>query len=284
MSPTAPKLITEFTDVQTLPHVMTELLKLISDSSTTMKQFEEVIQLDPILEARLLSLINSPVYGLRQQIDSIGRAVAYLGMKNLRNIVVTDTLFGILRQEAEESDVYSRKQLWLHCAAVSVSSKMVAERIFGINGADAYLCGILHDIGLIVEEQVRRDQFLTICGQCSTTSEMIEMERNAFGTDHCNVGCLLVNEWSIAEPIQEAIRDHHTQLDEVEPSSLTGILQISEYLTTQHDYSTLPGLEMQISLPLLVHIEEHIDEYRGLLEDFPEEMTRVKELYGGGDD
>ena len=281
--PTTPEeLIAEFSKVQTLPHVVTQLSKLIADSSTTMKQFEEVIEMDPVLVARLLKIVNSPVYGLMQRVDSIGRAVAYLGMKNLNNIAITDAMAGIFKEQGGGSEFFSRNKLWLHCAAVSICAKMVAERIFGINGDDAYLCGILHDFGLIVEEQVRREEFYHICQQCTSTKNLLELEQQEFSTNHCEIGYLLTREWSIGESIQLAIRDHHTLLFEVEPSSLTGILQIAEYLTTQQDYTTLPGIAVEVSEPLLVHIEENIDEYRVLLEDFPEEMTKAQNLYGGG--
>jgi hypothetical protein len=57
---------------------------------------------------------------------------------------------------------------------------MVAERIFGINGDDAFLCGILHDFGLLVEEQIRRGDFHRICATCTTSSELLAMEQQTF--------------------------------------------------------------------------------------------------------
>jgi HD-like signal output (HDOD) protein len=281
MTTSPQELIEEFSNVQTLPHVVTQLTKLIADSNTTMKQFEEVIEMDPVLVARLLKIVNSPMYGLMQKVDSIGRAVAYLGMKNLNNIAITDALMGIFTQE-DDSDFFSRSKLWLHCAAVSICSKMVAERIFGINGDDAYLCGILHDFGIIVENQVRSEEFFIICRDSKSSTRMLELEKEQLGTDHCELGYILTGEWSMNDSIREAIRDHHSLLEEVEPKSLIGILQIAEYLTTQLDYTTLPGIEVEISEPLLVHIEENIDEYMVLLEDFPDEMAKAQALYGGG--
>lgn len=277
----ATTLISKFSDIQTLPHVVTQLSKLMADSNTTMKQFEEVIKMDPILVVRLLKLVNSPFYGLVQKVDSISRAIAYIGMKNLHAIAVTEALKTIFTDK-KESSVFSRKNLWLHCAAVSICSKMVAERIFGINGDDAYLTGILHDFGLIVEEQVQRSTFLEICTNSTSTITMLKLERSLFDTDHCEIGYLMTLDWCMPTPIQEAIRDHHTSLDEVDPQSLTGILQIAEYLTGQQGYTTLPNVGMQISPVLIDHIQDNFDEYSVLIEDFPEEMIKAKDLYSGG--
>ena len=277
----ASKLIAKFSDIQTLPHVVTQLSKLMADNNTTMKQFEDVIKMDPILVVRLLKLVNSPYYGLVQKVDSISRAIAYIGMKNLHSIAVTEALKTIFT-DRKDSSVFSRRQLWLHCAAVSICSKMVAERIFGINGDDAYLTGILHDFGLIVEDQLFGSKFLEMCRNSTSTTTMLEQERSLFQTDHCEIGYLMVLEWCMPAPIQEAIRDHHTSLDDVEPQSLTGILQIAEYLTGQQGYSTLQNVEMRISQVLIDHIQENYDEYSVLIEDFPDEMSKARDLYSGG--
>ncbi len=275
----AKSFVEKFTDIHPLPHVITTVTRLINDPDSTMKDFESIIKMDPVLVSRLLRLVNSPYYGLVQTVDSIARAVAFLGMKNLQNLVVTDALKGIFIGP-ENNDIFSKKKLWVHCAAVSICSKMVAERIFGINGDDAFLCGILHDFGLLIEEQVRRDDFHKICTSCKSTSSLLELERELFATDHCEICYLMTLDWNMPETIQMAIRDHHLIVDEIEPSSLTGIIQISEYITGQLDFATLPDIEMQISPPLIEHLQDNFDEYTVLIEDLPDEMSKAEVIYG----
>lgn len=271
--------IAKFKDIQPLPHVVSTLSRLIADNESTMKDFEEVIKMDPILVSRLLRLVNSPFYGLAQTVDSIGRAVAFLGMKNLHNLVVADALKNIFISP-DANPIFSKKRLWLHCAAVSICSKMVAERIFGINGDDAFLCGILHDFGLLVEEQVKPEPFHRICATCSNTSLLIDMERQEFATDHCEICYNMTLDWNMPITIQEAIRDHHLLSATLVPSSLAGIVQISEYIASQLGYPTLPNMTTQISPPLLDHLQENMDEYNVLIEDLPDEMAKAQSIYG----
>ncbi len=278
----AKKIIRKFKDIKTLPHVMTHLSALIADENSTMKDFEEVIKMDPILVVRLLRLVNSSFYGLVQPIDSIGRAVAFIGMKNLHNIAVTDALKSIF-QEKGDSRVFSRKELWLHCAAVSICSKMIAERIFGLNGDDAYLCGILHDFGLIVEEQVERDKFIAACKACGAEESITDREQEYLGTDHCEIGYLMTLDWKMPENIQIAIRDHHNMTGDHQPESLTGIIQIAEYITGQLELTALPGNIASLPPNLVPHLQENMEEYKVLIEDLPEEMTKAQDVYGGGD-
>ncbi len=276
----AQKLINKYNDIKTLPHVVTKLSKLINDEESTMKDFEDVIKIDPTLVVRLLRLVNSPFYGLTQKVDSISRAVAFIGMKNLQNIAVTDAMKNIFGSSKSSAGIFSKKQLWLHCAAVSICSKLLAERIFGINGDDAYLCGILHDIGLIVEEQVAEKKFLAACEECGTTGALDKFEQEYLDTDHCEIGYLMTLDWDMPITVQEAIRDHHTQLDDVEPESLTGILQISEYIISHLGYTALSGGVAQISDGLLAHLKENVDEYKVLMDDMPEELAKAQDLYG----
>jgi HD-like signal output (HDOD) protein len=276
---TAKKIISAFTDRHPLPHVVTTVTGLINDPDSTMKDFEEVIKIDPVLVSRLLRLVNSPYYGLVQTVDSIGRAVAFLGMKNLHNLVVTDALKNFF-EDPEVDSVFSKKNLWIHSAAVSICSKMIAERIFGINGDDAFLGGILHDFGLLVEEQVRQQDFHKICALAKSTSSLIEMEQQFFSTNHCEICYLMTLDWNMPVVIQNAIRDHHLISDNIEPSSLTGILQIAEYITGQLDFSPLPDVQMEISPQLIEHMQDNMDEYTVLVEDFPDEMDKAQTIYG----
>ncbi len=276
----AKKFIRKFKDTKTLPHVVTNLSRLIADEDSTMKDFEDVIKMDPILVVRLLRLVNSPFYGLSQRVDSIGRAVAYLGMKNLHNLAVTDALKNIF-QEKSTSQAFSREKLWLHCAAVSICAKMIAERIFEANGDDAYLCGILHDFGLIVESQVDPENFFAACDACADGESLTTHEQEHLGTDHSEIGYLLTIDWEMPVTIQEAIRDHHLESGDYAPESLTGIIQIAEYITGQLGYTALSNITPELPTHLVTHMQENMDEYKVLIEDLPEEMSNAQDLYGG---
>lgn len=275
----AKEFLEKFADIHPLPHIVSSVNNLINDPDSTMKDFEDVIKMDPVLVSRLLTLVNSPFYGLTQTVDSIGRAVAFLGMKNLHNLVVADALRNIFA-EKDELPGFSKKELWTHCAAVSICSKMVAERIFGLNGDDAFLCGILHDFGLLIEQQLKPEEFLSICSSVTSPVQLVEAEQEAFGTNHCELGYMMTLDWNMPVNIQEAIRDHHLIDDSIQPNSLTGIMQIAEYIASELEYNTLPGVGATIPDQLMTHLQDNMDEYTILIEDLPEEMEKAQALYG----
>lgn len=276
---TAKQFLDKFSDIHPLPSVVMTVNKLINDSESTMMDFEDVIKMDQVLVTRLLRLVNSPFYGLTQTVDSISRAVSFLGMKNLHNLVVIDALQSIF-VAPQQTTGFSKKKLWHHSAAVSICSKMVAERIFGVNGDDAFLCGILHDFGLLIEEQIQPDAFEIICSACQSTKALVELENDTLGTNHCDLGYHMTLDWNMSVGIQEAIRDHHLISEEMKPDTLAGIIQISEYITGQLDCTTLPEIKVDISPPLLSHLQNNIDEYKVLIDDLPEEMEKANAIYG----
>lgn len=280
--PTAEKLIEKFKKIRTLPHIVTRLVQLVNDEESTLQDFEEVIRLDPALVARLLTLVNSSYFGLTRKVDSISRAVALLGMKNLHNIAVTDAIQGMLRSSSGTTE-FSPQRLWLHSAASGICCKMIAERIFTINGDDAYLCGILHDIGLIVELEAEQETFLQLIDQLVPDGPSItEVERSLFGTDHEQIGYFLAKEWRIPGAIAEAILNHHHNNGQIAPQSPTGILQMSEYIIQQLNYPAIKeGLSFNLASSLAAHIHANVEEYKVLAEDLPEELEKTQKMYGG---
>ncbi len=277
--PTAKELLNKFSTAKTLPHIAIKLTKLISDENSTMQDFEKMIKMDPTLVLRLLRGANSPYYGLRQKVNSISRAVVVIGINNLRNMIVTEGLKEIFKDKKSEN-VFSRNRLWLHCSAVSICSQMIMERIFGLNGEDAFLCGILHDIGMIVEDQTAPDLFYRVCNTYDENSKPItDYEKEIVGTDHCAIGYLLAKDWQLPIEIQEGIQRHHKMLDHVSPSSLTGVIQLAEFIVSQLDYTAISGMKAKLSPPLANHIRDNVKEYKALVRELPNEMSKAKDLY-----
>lgn len=90
----------------------------------------------------------------------------------------------------------------------------------------------------------------------------------------------MTQDWNMPSSIQEAISKHHNISDDIEPASLTGILQIAEYITGQLEHTTLPGIDIVISPLLIEHMQDNMDEYTVLIEDLPDEMIKAQSIYG----
>jgi len=275
----AKSLLKKFTRMKTIPAVATRLISMLEDEDSTFQEFEEVIKIDPTLVLRVLKLVNSSYYALRIKITSVSEAVTFIGIDNLRNLIVIDAL-KYLFQKNSQTQIFSRNRLWLHCAAVSICCQMISERIFGKKGEDAFLCGILHDFGLIVEDQVVPDEFKEFYHTFSPEKHLItDHETSIMGTDHQIIGYLLTKAWGLSVEIQQGIKEHHESLEKIEPESLSGILQMAEYLIFRLEFLAFPEVRTSLSPPLLIHMKKNISEYRAIADDLPNEIQRAEEIY-----
>ncbi len=281
---TAVKLLKKFKQIKTLPHIAIRLTQLLGYENTTVKNLEEVIKLDPTLILRVLRLVNSAYYGLMQKVESVSDAVVYLGLDNIRNMVVVEALKDIFK-EGKNGDAFSRERLWLHSAVVGICCQMISERIFSKKAEDVFLCGVLHDIGIIVEDQVASEQFIQAYNANQAGQKLFtEYESEFIGTNHCTVGYHLAKEWKLPVEVQNGIRNHHKLQENIAANSIPGILQLSEYLATQMEYSAMPGMEAILSPSLRTHIRDNVSEYKILLKDLPGEIEKAKEIYNYHED
>ena len=259
--------------------MISRLSRLIADNTSSLRDFEEIISMDPALVARLLTVVNSAYFGLITRVDSITRAVALLGMKNLHNIAVTDALKRMFASGSRNSS-FSRSRLWMHSAAVGICSKMISERILAQNGDDAYLCGVLHDIGLVVEDQVVPDQFIQAFNSwVSPEPPITVLEERLIGTNHSEIGHLLALDWLLGDEVAEAIKNHHIIAENISPDSMSGILQLAEYIVSRIDMGVKPEISAPLSPPLMDHLRENSEEYMVLTDDLHEEISKARELY-----
>ena len=195
-------------------------------------------------------------------------------------MVVTAALQEIFKENPLHKEVFSRPRLWLHCAAASICSQMISERIFGINGEDVFLCGILHDIGMIVEDQVAPDLFLQTCKTYDPGSQpFTKYEKAVIGTNHCEIGHLLAREWKLPVEVQKGIKNHHNIQKETSPSSISGIIQMAEYIVSKLDYTAIPAMKPSLPPHLETYFRDNFDEYKTLAKDLPEEVLKAEELY-----
>ncbi len=282
--PTAEHLVRQFNDLKTLPHVAIKVTQLINSPNTTMRAFEEVIKLDPILVLRLLRMVNSPFFGLANKVESISKAVVFVGMKNLRNLVAVEALRDLFKED-KKNTAFSRKNLWLHSATVAILCKMIAIRIFSQEGEDAFLTGIIHDIGMIVEDQVIGTNLRAVCEKINQEKRLIvDIENELIETNHCKVGALLCADWKMQDGIIHAIKYHHSMAKKHPIPSLCSILQIANYIAGRVNYSAIPGIQSPLPAYLLPHMKNKVAEYKILIKDLPKEITKAKDLYETEDD
>ncbi|MBC8316500.1 MAG: HDOD domain-containing protein [Desulfobulbaceae bacterium] len=278
----AKRLISKFTEVKPLPAVAIRVTQLANSESTTIQDFEEIIKLDPVLVMRLLRLVNSPFFGLTSKVESISKAVVFVGLQQLRNLVAVEAARDFF-SEANGQSEFPRKNLWVNSATVAVLAQLISRRIFGKKGDDVFLAAILHDIGLVVEDQVVPDEFHSSCSDYVSGEKplLFVAEDEKIGTNHTKIGELMASDWKLPEDVIQAIRFHHDHDTSYPVPSVISILQLAEFMTCKLKYGVVFDKIDPLPSYLQQHLKAKMAEYKVLLKSLPEEMKKAEELFKG---
>lgn len=204
----------EISHIATLPEVTLKIIELVEDPSSTAQDLHEVISNDPALCSRILKVVNSSFYGLPGQIASINRAIVMLGLNAVKNIAIAASLAKLFRG-GELTPFFSAKELWDHSNAVAIASKMLSDRLGMGLGDEAYLAGLIHDIGIMVEMQYDRSNLIDALDRCNAdisgkpSVSLLETEEEVYGANHQDFGKGLCEKWKFPTPFMAAAGYHH---------------------------------------------------------------------------
>lgn len=183
------------------------------------------VERDPSLSANVLRVANSTAMGSRERIVSLTQAVARLGLRDLRDLVLVATLeAGVFRSRGTEPAL---SELWEHSTLVAGWSREVA-RARRANVEGAFLAGLLHDVGRAVLLGIAME----IRGERLTDTDW-EVLLPLFDARHEAVGGELANSWNLPEAVADAIRLHHTPPAEGPHAEVARTVALADYLARE---------------------------------------------------
>jgi len=179
--------------VATLPEAATRIARLARD---------------PALCAHLLKIANSAFYGLRSRVTGVEHAVALLGSAAVRNVARAASLAQVFR--GGTSPPFSLTALWRHSVGVAAACRWLArERGVG-DPEEAFVAGLLHDIGMVVELQADRGGFAAALQEGPVGgADLCAAERRHLGADHAQFGAALCESWGLPSSLCRLVAHHH---------------------------------------------------------------------------
>lgn len=209
--------VKEISHIATLPEVTVKIIELVEDPNSTAQDLHKIISNDPALCSRILKVVNSAFYGLPGQIGSINRAIVLLGLNAVKNIAIAASLSKLYRggQLAPE---FAAKDLWIHSIATAAAGKLVADAMKLGLPDEAFLGGLIHDIGLIVEMQHDRQKLIDVVGKLNVAggvpqADMLAVEEAVFGATHQDFGRALCERWKFPKSFSYVTGSHHNPLE-----------------------------------------------------------------------
>lgn len=263
--------IKNISHIATLPEITLRIIELVEDQSSTAQDLHKVIQNDPALCSRILKVVNSAFYGLPRQIGSINRAIVLLGLNAVKNIAIAASLTKLFRG-GDLCPRFSARDLWTHSMATAAASKLLCDQLKLGLPDEAFLAGLIHDIGIMVEMQANREKLLQVFDRMQfdaagvPQTDMREIERSIIGADHCAFGMALCESWKFPKSFSHVAGGHHEPMNL--PSGnrmLAAVVHVADRMAAECKYgfradlqSTLvePGVldELRVTQPTLESI------------------------------
>ncbi|MBC7783139.1 MAG: HDOD domain-containing protein [Burkholderiales bacterium] len=191
-----------------LPENTTRIVQMSGDRDCNIFQLLKLISHDAGLVGRIIQAVNSAYYSLPNKITQLDRAVAYLGLRTIKELSLAVSIASMFKGVALGR--YQARDLWDHSMAVALLSRDIAKRSGAADPEEAFLAGMLHDIGLLfmVQSEPLQAQKLFAAVE-SGASSFADAEQSVFGFGHAEAGAAMADQWKFPPSIREAIRWHH---------------------------------------------------------------------------
>jgi len=254
----------------TLPEVAVQVRKLVNDPNSTDRQITRLISTDPALTARLLQVVNSPLYRGQEKIDNLQTAVTRLGVKQVRNLVTALVMQQLYQAKGTQLTRERLKTLWNHSAKVATLCYVLARRCTKLQPDQAMLAGLIHDIGVLPILR-RAEAYPELANDPEALEEVIK-------SLHTIIGPLILDEWGFSPELVAVTAKHEdiwrSEGSEVNYADVVVVANLHSYLGTQHyltqkDWSDIPaftklGLTPEETIKTLEEVREELQELRSL--------------------
>jgi putative nucleotidyltransferase with HDIG domain len=225
-------------NISTLSTVATRVIELVGKPSTSARDLGKIISVDQALTARVLKMANSPYYGFPKEISTINLAVVVLGQDVLRDLVVSTSILDQFNSNSDGKE-FNIVSFWEHSLATGVISQHICKKFsFGLPG-EAFVAGLLHDIGKLILNQEFPDVMQKIITRSKENPELEldEIEKELCNCTHYEIGGWLTKKWNFPEQLQYAVSYHHDYTVVDKHEKLVKIIQIADLLSSRLGYA-----------------------------------------------
>lgn len=225
------KLVNKVKEMPPLPQSIIKILEITKKDDSSALDLSKIFERDPTLAVNILKLANSPIYGFASRISTISHAIVCLGLETVKSIALTSSTHDMLNKEIPAYGL-EEGMLWQHSIASGTCAKIIAQRIGYKDCEEAYIAGLLIDIGKIILSSFAEDQFNQVMEKSEKDKiPFNKAEQDVLGFGHPQVGGRIIKKWNLPSSLVEAVQYHH-QPDKTEThKTLTYIVHLADAIS-----------------------------------------------------
>ncbi len=225
--------VKQITKLPTVPAIAREILALVDDNTISVSRLEEIVQKDPSISARILSVANSSFFGFKIPTTTISNAIIRIGFNNVKNIAVGISMMTVLDDGEVENKTFYKK-VFEHSATVAMFTRYISESIkLGIS-EEILFCGLLHDIGLLVLCRYFPDQLQKVLARFENDGSLLSAEKEVLGFGHVDIGRWLAEQWTLPETVIDTISYHHDPSSAENNLKHVAVTHLADFIATRN--------------------------------------------------
>ncbi|MBG3877525.1 HDOD domain-containing protein [Desulfovibrio oxamicus] len=218
-------------DLPTLPTALQEVSRLLELPNTTTDQVAKVISFDQVLAAKVLKMVNSPIYGFPGRIGTVKHALVLLGFNVIRGLIISTSVYDDMNR--------AMRGLWDHSVGCSLACGELA-RALGMKDPEEYaVAGLLHDLGKVVsalqlpEAKARVDAVVQ-----EQDLPYIDAETQVLGFGHDRINAWLAEHWNLPPAIREGMAFHHKPMSARIYPQMACVVHVGNFMARLFEYGS----------------------------------------------
>ncbi len=274
--PTVPidKVISKIQQLPPLPLVVSHLLEVVDNDESSAKDLARILKCDQALTSKVLQLVNSSFYGLSRKISSVNHAVVILGYRAIRHLSLGLATYDAFKKQVGSLD---QEASWQHTLCCAASSHVIAARLRHPVPEEAFVAGLLHDIGRMILNVSSPEDFAKL--RPAHAAELLEQEEEIFGIPHTKAGSLLLERWKLPEQCCRVARFHHSpSMASATKELLLTSVMLADALSATEDSCPFEKVDGDVVCQLMTAAGIPAEGYRPILLEMGSRIAQTREF------
>jgi diguanylate cyclase (GGDEF)-like protein len=259
--------------------VAVQVLESVRDPNCQIPQLARLISKDPALASKILRTVNSSIYACPKKISRLSQALSLLGLQTVRVLALGFSLAHNLKtykSKGFRALDYWRRSVYGATAALTLAQRMHVEML-----EEAFIAGLLMDVGVLALHQMFPGEYDTICDRARTHSDLVKLEESLFASNHAQVGGVLAEKWGLPDTLWVPIAQHHNPADVQDPAlrKLAEICQIAGRCADVFVEQSAAGAVNELREYCHVHLDFDEVQSDGLLQQISRRTGEIAPLF-----
>lgn len=225
-------LVEKIKKIPTIPVVAHEILSLIRDDLVAINKLEKIVENDPAISAKIMSVANSAFYGYKTSAKTLDNAIMRIGFNSVKNIALGISLLTVLGNGKDQRTL-DYQRVFNHSVSVGfIAGALIREFKFDIS-EEIFINGILHDLGYMVLNRYFPKTYIEVLAEFEKEKSLLDAEENVLGFTHAEVGRWLAEKWNLPNAVADTILYHHKPSLAKRHKRRVSLIHIADYITTK---------------------------------------------------